>query len=196
MQANEMANGTAQAVTVERLEHDANGLTSEQRMAAVMADAPELAALLSELQASLAEVRHHVDPVLKEVAFPASANAVQCNLQALWRFLYQYLMNTMPRKLLRVATLDQLCCYCHQTLGADWLKQQTNTVDLTCAASAYQDAKLHTGLPSVASRHTSVTIGYAYSSNAACFLTRNPWCCVAGLQCCCNCCNLLPWVQR
>ena len=52
---------------MERLERDAEGLTDEQRRAAVMADAPELAALLSELQGSLAEVRSHVGPVLNEV---------------------------------------------------------------------------------------------------------------------------------
>ena len=62
-----MANGVGAAPTVEHLKRDAGGLTQEQRMAAVMADAPELAALLSELQDSLAEVRSHVGPVLNEV---------------------------------------------------------------------------------------------------------------------------------
>lgn len=53
--------------TIERLERDVDALTDEQRLSAVMADAPELAALLGELQSSLAEVRSHVGPVLKEV---------------------------------------------------------------------------------------------------------------------------------
>lgn len=65
MQAEAAANGVGPAV--ERLERDAEGLTDDQRRAAVMADAPELAALLSELQGSLAEVRSHVGPVLNEV---------------------------------------------------------------------------------------------------------------------------------
>lgn len=68
VQADAVASGGGPAVaTVERLERDSGGLTDEQRMAAVMADAPELAALLSELQGSLAEVRSHVGPVLNEV---------------------------------------------------------------------------------------------------------------------------------
>lgn len=57
----------AVTTTVERLERDEGGLTDEQRLAAVMADAPELAVLLSDLQHTLAEVRSHVGPVLKEV---------------------------------------------------------------------------------------------------------------------------------
>lgn len=59
LQANDM--------TVERLERDVDALTHEQQLSAVMADAPELAALLGELQGSLAEVRSHVGPVLREV---------------------------------------------------------------------------------------------------------------------------------
>lgn len=58
-------------MTVEHLERDVGALTDEQRMAAVMADAPELAALLGELQDSLAQVRSHVGPVLREVPPPA-----------------------------------------------------------------------------------------------------------------------------
>lgn len=57
----------ANGMTVERLERDVDALTDEQRLSAVMADAPELAALLGELQGSLAEVRSHVGPVLREV---------------------------------------------------------------------------------------------------------------------------------
>lgn len=59
-----------QVPTVERLDRDEGALTDEQRLSAIMADAPELAALLSELQGSLAEVRSHVGPVLKEVSSP------------------------------------------------------------------------------------------------------------------------------
>ena len=47
-------------------------------MAAVMADAPELAALLSELQGSLAEVRSHVGPVLDEVWLTRPMHARVC----------------------------------------------------------------------------------------------------------------------
>lgn len=67
MQASAMADGVGPAPTVERLDRDAGGLTDEQRMTAVLADAPELSALLSELQGSLAEVRSHIGPVLREV---------------------------------------------------------------------------------------------------------------------------------
>lgn len=72
------ANGAPQAATIERLERDASALTDEQRLSAVMADAPELAALLSELQGSLAEVRSHVGPVLQEVIFAAPLYMSQC----------------------------------------------------------------------------------------------------------------------
>ena len=73
-----MANGVGPAAAVERLERDAEGLTDEQRRAAVMADAPELAALLSELQGSLAEVRSHVGPVLNEVSLAGDAYVLMC----------------------------------------------------------------------------------------------------------------------
>jgi len=72
MQANGVASSAAQAPTVERLERDEGALTDEQRMSAVMADA----ALLSELQGSLAEVRSHVGPVLKEVRVPCALAVV------------------------------------------------------------------------------------------------------------------------
>ncbi len=55
------------AVQVEEVEKDLGALTTEQQRAAVMADAPELAALLADLQSSLAEVRSRVGPLLKEV---------------------------------------------------------------------------------------------------------------------------------
>ncbi len=52
---------------MEEVEKDLGAMTSEQQRAAVMADAPELAALLADLQSSLAEVRSRVGPLLKEV---------------------------------------------------------------------------------------------------------------------------------
>ena len=55
------------AVQVEEVEKDLGAMTTEQQRAAVMADAPELAALLADLQSSLAEVRSRVGPLLKEV---------------------------------------------------------------------------------------------------------------------------------
>ncbi|KAK9904141.1 hypothetical protein WJX75_005357 [Coccomyxa subellipsoidea] len=55
------------AMQVEEVEKDLGAMTTEQQRAAVMADAPELAALLADLQSSLAEVRSRVGPLLKEV---------------------------------------------------------------------------------------------------------------------------------
>ena len=68
MQANGVAHKAPQAGSVERLERDVGALSDEQRMSAVMADAPELVALLAELQGSLEEVRSHVGPVLRVVS--------------------------------------------------------------------------------------------------------------------------------
>lgn len=58
------------AMQVEEVEKDLGAMTMEQQRAAVMADAPELAALLADLQSSLAEVRSRVGPLLKEVSAP------------------------------------------------------------------------------------------------------------------------------
>ena len=55
-------------VEVEEVERDLGAMTTEEQRAAVMADAPELAALLADLQSSLAEVRSRVGPLLKEVS--------------------------------------------------------------------------------------------------------------------------------
>ncbi len=54
-------------VQVEEVEKDLGAMTTEQQRAAVMADAPELAALLADLQSSLAEVRSRIGPLLKQV---------------------------------------------------------------------------------------------------------------------------------
>jgi len=103
MQANGLASSAAQAPTVERLERDEGALTDEQRMSAVMADAPELAALLSELQGSLAEVRSHVGPVLKEVRAPC---AVLCCCVALES-------KVQPVRLLQESTVSKYAiCVC------------------------------------------------------------------------------------
>ena len=67
VQAGQSGVAIAQPVAIEQLDRDDVTLTDEQRMAAVMADAPELTVLLSELQNSLAEVRSHVGPILQEV---------------------------------------------------------------------------------------------------------------------------------
>lgn len=50
------------------MERDLGAISVEEQRAAVMADAPELAALLADLQSSLAEVRSRVGPLLKEVS--------------------------------------------------------------------------------------------------------------------------------
>ncbi|GFH17015.1 Sas10 domain-containing protein [Haematococcus lacustris] len=44
-----------------------HALTADERSAALLADAPELLALIEDLQASLHEVRHRVGPLLQEV---------------------------------------------------------------------------------------------------------------------------------
>ena len=49
------------------MQKDLGGMTTEEQRAAVMRDAPELAALLADLQSSLAEVRSRLGPLLKEV---------------------------------------------------------------------------------------------------------------------------------
>ena len=49
------------------MERDLAGMSIEEQRAAVAADAPELAALLAELQGALAEVRGRVGPLLAEV---------------------------------------------------------------------------------------------------------------------------------
>jgi hypothetical protein len=53
---------------VEELEKDLGAMTTEEQRAAVLQDAPELAALLTDLQSSLAEVRSRVGPLLKEAS--------------------------------------------------------------------------------------------------------------------------------
>ncbi|KAK9829724.1 hypothetical protein WJX72_007528 [[Myrmecia] bisecta] len=59
--------GRQQDMVVEELQREGAPPDKEQRMAALMADAPELVALLADLQANLAEVRSRVGPLLKEV---------------------------------------------------------------------------------------------------------------------------------
>jgi hypothetical protein len=54
---------------VEEVEKDLGAMTTQEQRAAVMQDAPELAALLADLQSSLAEVRSRVGPLLKEVRY-------------------------------------------------------------------------------------------------------------------------------
>ncbi|DBA96237.1 TPA: hypothetical protein ACH3X3_002431 [Trebouxia sp. C0006] len=101
-QANGVASSAANAPTVERLERDEGALTDEQRMSAVMADAPELAALLSELQGSLAEVRSHVGPVLKEVRGGNLATAEGVSyLEAKHLLLLHYCINIVFYLLLK-----------------------------------------------------------------------------------------------
>lgn len=59
-------------VEVEEVQKDLGDMTTEEQRAAVMRDAPELAALLADLQSSLAEVRSRLGPLLKEVCPMAS----------------------------------------------------------------------------------------------------------------------------
>lgn len=54
-------------VQVERVQRDLSALSSEQRLAAVQQDAPELLQLIAELREGLTEVRSRVGPLLREV---------------------------------------------------------------------------------------------------------------------------------
>ena len=54
-------------VEVEEVQRDLGAMSTEEQRAAVMRDAPELAALLADLQSNLAEVRGRVGPLLTEV---------------------------------------------------------------------------------------------------------------------------------
>jgi hypothetical protein len=67
MPAQAQQQGNDGKVVEEVVEHDLAGMSAEERRAAVAADAPELAALLAELQGALAEVRGRVGPLLAEV---------------------------------------------------------------------------------------------------------------------------------
>ncbi|KAJ9533578.1 hypothetical protein QJQ45_026646 [Haematococcus lacustris] len=51
----------------EEVAKELHALTADERSAALLADAPELLALIEDLQASLHEVRHRVGPLLQEV---------------------------------------------------------------------------------------------------------------------------------
>jgi hypothetical protein len=58
----------APAVEVEHVAKDLGALSGDERMAALLADAPELLALIEDLTASISEVRHRVGPLLQEVS--------------------------------------------------------------------------------------------------------------------------------
>ena len=60
---------------MEEVQKDLGDMSTEEQRAAVMRDAPELAALLADLQSSLAEVRSRLGPLLKEVRPGASTLA-------------------------------------------------------------------------------------------------------------------------
>ena len=62
------AAAAAAGVRVERVRKDLGALSSEQRLAAVQQDAPELLQLIAELREGLTEVRSRVGPLLKEVS--------------------------------------------------------------------------------------------------------------------------------
>ncbi|KAI8469299.1 MAG: Sas10 C-terminal domain-containing protein [Monoraphidium minutum] len=59
--------GGRRGVEVEAVRKDLSALGAEERMSALLADAPELTSLLSELSTSLDEARHRVGPLLSEV---------------------------------------------------------------------------------------------------------------------------------
>lgn len=88
------AGGTAAgAVQVETVEKVLGALTSEEQLAVVMADAPELLTLLEELKGCLAEVRSRVAPLLREVSSGGLATADGLSyLEAKHLLLLQYCM--------------------------------------------------------------------------------------------------------
>lgn len=57
---------------VETVQRETRQLNSEEQLAAIERDAPELLALLGELQVTLREVRSRVGPLLKEVRLLAA----------------------------------------------------------------------------------------------------------------------------
>lgn len=59
------------------MQKDLGAMSTEEQRAAVMRDAPELAALLADLQSSLAEVRSRVGPLLKEVRIVAKFAGIE-----------------------------------------------------------------------------------------------------------------------
>ena len=61
------AAAAAGGMQVERVAKDLGSLSSEQRLAAVQRDAPELLQLIAELREGLTEVRSRVGPLLNEV---------------------------------------------------------------------------------------------------------------------------------
>ena len=67
----------AQGVQVERLVPRGADLTGDQR-AAMLEDAPELAALLQELKDSLQDVRFRIGPLIKEVRLCALLRTMPC----------------------------------------------------------------------------------------------------------------------
>jgi hypothetical protein len=57
----------AKGYEVERVTRDPTTLTDLEKLSIATANAPELIALLKELQEHLAELRHRLGPVLEEV---------------------------------------------------------------------------------------------------------------------------------
>ncbi|MEW5298021.1 MAG: hypothetical protein WDW36_001185 [Sanguina aurantia] len=94
--------GVAAAVEVEAVAKDLSGMSTEARMAALMADAPELMSLLQDLTDSLAEVRHRVGPVLAEVKAGKLATAEGLSyLEAKHLLLLHYCQNIVFYLLLK-----------------------------------------------------------------------------------------------
>jgi U3 small nucleolar RNA-associated protein 3 len=70
-----------------------DNIQTEEQLAVVMADAPELLSLLDELKACLAEVRSRVGPLLREVSAGGLATAAGLSyLEAKHLLLLQYCM--------------------------------------------------------------------------------------------------------
>eukprot|EP00271_Cylindrocystis_brebissonii_P002772 TRINITY_DN13573_c0_g1_i1.p1 TRINITY_DN13573_c0_g1~~TRINITY_DN13573_c0_g1_i1.p1 ORF type:complete len:875 (-),score=338.73 TRINITY_DN13573_c0_g1_i1:369-2879(-) len=59
--------GEVEAVAVEEVQKDLSALSTEEQMAVVMSDAPELVGLLDDLKKSLDELRTKVEPLLAQV---------------------------------------------------------------------------------------------------------------------------------
>ena len=130
------------------MQRDLGAMTTEEQRAAVMRDAPELAALLADLQSNLAEVRSRVGPLLTEVRASdiAQTSASSQGVPALPGLLALQTWDHLSK--------DHLSCICvpvwqaGKTNGADWYGSQEDWA--TAEGAFHLEAKylllLHYGM--------------------------------------------------
>jgi hypothetical protein len=92
------------AMEVEEVQKDLDAMSKEEQRAAVMADAPELAALLADLQLSLAEVRGRVGPLLREARPPPLRHTLHSGV------LYTGCNKSRSNLLTRTRSSDKVSC--------------------------------------------------------------------------------------